>query len=581
MDTTQIPTVGTRPRILVVDDEYLATKRIAELLELSGYDADCALSPGECMAELDSGIGFDAVILDIGFGEEEPHGGEIAAEIRDRYGVPVVFYTAHTDRETIGLTRDTDSCGIVVKAPDDAEILLASVEAAIRRGRTERETIRQLDTYHEILQGMPVPVCVFDRSTGSQLFANDAAAGLVGAASLDEYEELFDEGWCRPAGEHPTATDCASGAAWTITGPLVDRSRGRHWLVATRGMEDGRTFVVQYDVTWLCEQVRRVEHEADAAKALLRDVHHRVKNNLAVVDALIDMAQQRLHEPETLRAVRAQVHAVRVLHERLHASQRHLEVDIAEYLEDIARSSLRADREARLETAFPGMRPRAIGSDRPAARAHRRRARDERAEALVRRRREPLDPRDPARPRRDRRARARRRVRRGSAPAGRGPRERERIRPLLVRGLVRQIDAALASSANRTTPSVFVSARVGAQSGSTPGRCPLRAGLYDHLRPPLAGGELDDHRLALAKMRDFVRERERHRPRARARRVEPPARPAGNAHRRAAGSTRNVAGSRAASASTSTEILVPARSTRTVTSEKSPRRYAFVSPSSS
>jgi two-component sensor histidine kinase/CheY-like chemotaxis protein len=353
MDTTQIPTVGTRPRILIVDDEYLATKRIAELLELSGYDADCALSPGECMAELGSGIGFDAVILDIGFGEEEPHGGEIAAEIRDRYGVPVVFYTAHTDRETIGLTRDTDSCGIVVKAPDDAEILLASVEAAIQRGRRERETVRRLDTYHEILQGMPVPVCVFDRSTGSQLFANDAAAGLVGAASLDEYDELFTRDAWLVAGEHPTATDRASGAAWTITGPLVDRSRGRHWLVATRGVEDGRTFVVHYDVTWLCEQVRRVEHEADAAKALLRDVHHRVKNNLAVVDALIDMAQQRLHEPETLRAVRAQVHAVRVLHERLHASQRHREVDIAEYLEDIARSSLRADRETRLETAFP------------------------------------------------------------------------------------------------------------------------------------------------------------------------------------------------------------------------------------
>ncbi|MFW5741969.1 MAG: response regulator [Spirochaetota bacterium] len=351
MHTTHAPTVETRPRVLVVDDEYLATKRVAELLELSGYTTDCAHSPGECLTAL-AGTAFDAVILDIGFGEEQPHGGEIAAAIRARYGVPVVFYTAHTDRETIGLTRDTDSCGIVVKAPDDEEILLASVEAAIRRGRIERETVRRLDACHEVLHAMPVPVWVFDRSTGSKLYANDAAATLVGGASLDEYEELFDEGWWPPAGAHPTESDGVSGKAWTIAGPIVDRMHGRHWLVATRNKDDGRTFVVHYDVTRLCEQARRVEHEAHAAKALLSDVHHRVKNNLAVVDALIDMAQQRLDEPETLAAVRAQVRAARVLHERLHASQLHVEVDIAGYLEDVARSSLRVDRTAHLETAF-------------------------------------------------------------------------------------------------------------------------------------------------------------------------------------------------------------------------------------
>lgn len=348
--TTPHSSSHASPRVLIVDDDVIITRRIGELFELSGYGAERAHSAAECLSRLESDDAFDAVILDIGLGEREPHGGEVAATIRDRHGVPVVFYTGHTDRETIRLTRDTDSFGLVVKAPDDEEILLASVEAAIRRARIERETAERFDSYREILHWMPTPVCVFERTNGAPLFTNEAASRLFGERSRDDYDLLFDEDACPVTAAGRAEAGASPDEGWTIAGPFTDGVEGRQWLVATRDLGEDRTIRAHYDVTQLCEQARQLEREAQNAHALLRDVHHRVKNNLAVVDALLGMTQRRLAEPDTLDTVRTQVRAVQVLHERLHASQRRLNVDIAEYLEEISRSSLRVDSPARLET---------------------------------------------------------------------------------------------------------------------------------------------------------------------------------------------------------------------------------------
>jgi len=66
------------------------------------------------------------------------------------------------------------------------------------------------------------------------------------------------------------------------------------------------------------ERIRSSLREKDA---LLREVHHRVKNNLQVVSSLLDMAGRRLSEPEARRSmeeVRAKVLAMSLVHAQLH-----------------------------------------------------------------------------------------------------------------------------------------------------------------------------------------------------------------------------------------------------------------------
>lgn len=66
----------------------------------------------------------------------------------------------------------------------------------------------------------------------------------------------------------------------------------------------------------------RISSSLREKEALLREVHHRVKNNLQVVSSLLDMAGRRLAEGEARRSmeeVRTKVQAMSLVHAHLHA----------------------------------------------------------------------------------------------------------------------------------------------------------------------------------------------------------------------------------------------------------------------
>ncbi len=73
-------------------------------------------------------------------------------------------------------------------------------------------------------------------------------------------------------------------------------------------------------------------------EALLKEVHHRVKNNLQVVTSLLALQAQREQRPEVLTALRdtqGRVRAMALLHETLYRSPSLSRVSLASYLEAI------------------------------------------------------------------------------------------------------------------------------------------------------------------------------------------------------------------------------------------------------
>jgi PAS domain S-box-containing protein len=89
--------------------------------------------------------------------------------------------------------------------------------------------------------------------------------------------------------------------------------------------DDGMQVALLVDGMWRIVRGRRDEERIRASlrekEALLREVHHRVKNNLQVVSSLLDMAGRRLPEAEARRSmeeVRAKVQAMSLVHAQLH-----------------------------------------------------------------------------------------------------------------------------------------------------------------------------------------------------------------------------------------------------------------------
>lgn len=74
-------------------------------------------------------------------------------------------------------------------------------------------------------------------------------------------------------------------------------------------------------------------------EALLKEVHHRVKNNLQVISSLLDLQSQRIQEPQTLEAFResqTRVRSMALIHEKLYQSESLSKVNLAEYIQILA-----------------------------------------------------------------------------------------------------------------------------------------------------------------------------------------------------------------------------------------------------
>jgi two-component sensor histidine kinase len=72
---------------------------------------------------------------------------------------------------------------------------------------------------------------------------------------------------------------------------------------------------------------------------LLREVHHRVKNNLQVIASLLTLKSEHLHSAETvgvLEEMRARVHSLTGIHELLYEAKDLSSIDFGEYLTRLA-----------------------------------------------------------------------------------------------------------------------------------------------------------------------------------------------------------------------------------------------------
>jgi PAS domain S-box-containing protein len=107
--------------------------------------------------------------------------------------------------------------------------------------------------------------------------------------------------------------------------------------------DDSLQIALLLDGMWRAVRSRRDQERIRASlrekEALLREVHHRVKNNLQVVSSLLDMAGRRL-PAETRRGVeevRAKVQAMGLIHAQLHGEDAAGGIDLERYVRALFR----------------------------------------------------------------------------------------------------------------------------------------------------------------------------------------------------------------------------------------------------
>lgn len=91
------------------------------------------------------------------------------------------------------------------------------------------------------------------------------------------------------------------------------------------------------------ENNHQISEQAERLTVLMRELHHRVKNNLAIVSSLLRMQSKRLDDPRAVQAVQdgqRRVEAISLIHQQFYQTENLAEVSINPYVTELTEGLL-------------------------------------------------------------------------------------------------------------------------------------------------------------------------------------------------------------------------------------------------
>jgi CheY-like chemotaxis protein len=119
----------TKAQILIVEDDAIVAQDLKNRLTDMGYFVISIASTGEEAIEKARHHRPDVVLMDIRLAGEMD-GITAAAQIGEKYHIPVIYLTAYSDEETLSRARETRPAGYVLK-PYDPRNLYVTIEMAL------------------------------------------------------------------------------------------------------------------------------------------------------------------------------------------------------------------------------------------------------------------------------------------------------------------------------------------------------------------------------------------------------------------------------------------------------------------
>lgn len=138
-----------KTKILIVEDQRVTAEDLSQTLKNLGYIVTGMASSAETFYQCIASDMPDIILMDI-FLKGERDGIELAAEIRDKYWIPVIFLTAYADIRIIQRAKITEPYAYIVKPYQERE-LQSSIEMAVYRRKAEGR-IRHLNAVLKAVQ---------------------------------------------------------------------------------------------------------------------------------------------------------------------------------------------------------------------------------------------------------------------------------------------------------------------------------------------------------------------------------------------------------------------------------------------
>lgn len=177
-------------KILIVEDEVIIAKILEDLLVSLGYTVVARVKTGENAIKAVGQYHPDLILMDILL-EGTMDGIDAAAQIKKRFGIPVIYLTSFSDDATLGRTKETDPYGYLVK-PFVKETIHATIQIAAAKKLFD-ERIRTASVWlNRTIQILDRGIITIDKN-GRTILINAYAEQLTGWNIRDAYLKPLDE----------------------------------------------------------------------------------------------------------------------------------------------------------------------------------------------------------------------------------------------------------------------------------------------------------------------------------------------------------------------------------------------------
>lgn len=308
-----------KPKILVVEDEIIVAVNLGQKLKKLGYDLVGITSSGEEAIQKAEENHPDLVLMDINI-EGNLDGIQTAELLRNRFQTPVIYLTAYADENTLNRAKRTQPLGYIVK-PFESDQLRSSIEVALYKNELEHRNRKNEESLKSTLNHLESGIITTDEN-GLILFSNPVAERIAGLSYPEcigqpltrslKLEEADSSPYLIPVTEVLSSNrNVEIGGLFAVDGlgHKTNLSFSISPILNTEGKSTGTITVL------------RLGEQDDTNQSYLKEIHHRIKNNLTVISSLLSINASNLKDQESLDVFKDSQHriqAVALLHEVLY-----------------------------------------------------------------------------------------------------------------------------------------------------------------------------------------------------------------------------------------------------------------------
>lgn len=372
-----------KAKLLVVEDEAIIAKDLQWRLQDMGYYVPVIVASGEDAVKRVRADSVDLVLMDIML-QGAIDGIEAAGQIHAEYDIPVVFLTAYADDEMLERAKITEPFGYLIKPVRDRE-LFSTIEMALYKYKMEKQIKESENKYRTLLENLPQKIFFKDRNSVyiscNRNFAQDLKIEpeeITGKTDLDFFhpkiaekyraddKKIIDSGEIEDINEeyiidgekqfvHTVKTPIKDekgntigivGIFWDVTNIMRTREELKKYRASLESMVQERTDELiktnkqlQLEILERKKMEERIRASLEERGVLLKEIHHRVGNNLQVIYGLLDMHADAAGDKEyanIFKGCQDRIMSMSLVHKTLFKSTDLSHIDFHDYINKLS-----------------------------------------------------------------------------------------------------------------------------------------------------------------------------------------------------------------------------------------------------